>query len=216
MSEPATVEIALFPIPSVVSFPGTTVPLHVFEPRYRRLVQDCIDDERLLAVTHTVKTIREAPRDQEDALATNQATYQPQTVFSAGMVTLVDTTPDGRLLVEVAMRERYELGRDTQTLPYRIAECTLVTDEPEPDRDVRNGELKMLINAKLITIAGSSNPALVDVLQSDEWTGLDAAEFSFRVFQFLRFDADFMQELLEMRSAGDRLQRVWDVLSART
>ena len=214
MSEPATLEIALFPIPSVVSFPGTTVPLHVFEPRYRRLVQDCIDDERLLAVTHTVKTIRAAPRDQEDALATNQATYQPQTVFSAGMVTLVDTTPDGRLLVEVAMRERYELGRDTQTLPYRIAECTLVTDEPEPDRDVRNGELKMLINAKLITIAGSSNPALVDVLQSDEWTGLDAAEVSFRVFQFLRFDADFMQELLEMRSAGDRLQRVWDVLSA--
>tara|TARA_Y100001934_G_scaffold184424_1_gene217892 strand:+ start:48 stop:692 length:645 start_codon:yes stop_codon:yes gene_type:complete len=214
MRETVVSEVALFPIPTVVSFPGTTVPLHVFEPRYRRLVQDCIDDERLLGVTHTVKTIREAPREQDDALATNQATYQPQTVFSAGMVALVDTTPDGRLLVEVAMRERYELGPDKQTLPYRIAECTLVVDDPEPDRAPRNAELQTLINAKLITIAGTSNPTLVDLLQSEEWTGRDPGDFSFRVFQFLRFDADFMQGLLEMRSAGDRLERVWDALSA--
>ena len=214
MADVVTADIALFPIPAVVSFPGTTVPLHVFEPRYRRLVQDCVDSERLLAVTHTVKKIRDAPKNQDDALATNQATYLPQAVFSAGMVELVDTTPDGRLLVEVAMRERYELGPDKQTLPYRIAECTLVTDRPEPERETRSAELRTLINAKLITIAATSNPALVDLLQSDEWKNADPNEFSFRVFQFLRFDADFMQEVLEMRSVGDRLERLWTVLSA--
>lgn len=214
MAQGETAEVALFPIPTVVAFPGTTVPLHVFEPRYRRLVQDCIEHERLLGVSHTVKMIREAPGNQEDALATNQATYQPQGVFSAGMVKLVDTTPDGRLLVEVAMRERYELGADTQTLPYRIAECTLVTDTPEPARDARNAELRTLINTKLITIAASSNQALVDLLQTAEWSQADPAEFSFRVFQFLRFDADFMQELLELRSVGDRLERLWAALTA--
>ena len=162
MADVVTADIELFPIPAVVSFPGTTVPLHVFAPRYRRLVQDCVDSERLLAVTHTVKKIRDAPKNQDNALATNQATYIPQAVFSAGMVELVDSTPDGRLLVEVAMRERYELGPDKQTLPYRIAECTLITDRPEPERETRSAELRTLINAKLITIAATSNPAAED------------------------------------------------------
>ena len=41
---------------------------------------------------------------------------------------------------------------------------------------------------------------------------LDASTFSFRVFQFLRFDADLMQEVLEARSPGARLELIWSVL----
>ena len=37
----------------VVAFPGIIVPLHFFEPRYRQLVHDCVEDERLVAVSHT-------------------------------------------------------------------------------------------------------------------------------------------------------------------
>ena len=33
-------EVALFPIPDLVAFPGTVIPLHVFEPRYRKMVHD--------------------------------------------------------------------------------------------------------------------------------------------------------------------------------
>src|SRR5262245_30676719 len=35
-------EIPIFPLPNVVHFPGVTVPLHVFEPRYRTLVKDAV------------------------------------------------------------------------------------------------------------------------------------------------------------------------------
>ena len=35
-------EVALFPIPDLVAFPGTVIPLHVFEPRYRKMVHDCV------------------------------------------------------------------------------------------------------------------------------------------------------------------------------
>ena len=55
-SDPETVEVALFPIPDVVAFPGMVLPLHVFEPRYRQLVHDCVQDDRLVAVSHTQKT----------------------------------------------------------------------------------------------------------------------------------------------------------------
>ena len=38
------------------------------------------------------------------------------------------------------------------------------------------------------------------------------ADYSFKIFQFLRFDADIMQHVLEMQSANERLNLVWGVL----
>ena len=46
-------EISLFPIPNVVAFPGTVMPLHVFEPRYRALINDAVDQNRMIGVCHT-------------------------------------------------------------------------------------------------------------------------------------------------------------------
>ena len=43
-------EIAIFPIPNCVTFPGQIVSLHVFEPRYREMVEDCVKESRMLAV----------------------------------------------------------------------------------------------------------------------------------------------------------------------
>ncbi|MEM7003649.1 MAG: LON peptidase substrate-binding domain-containing protein, partial [Pseudomonadota bacterium] len=57
--EEALVEVALFPIPGMVAFPGTVVPLHVFEPRYRRLVHECSEAERWVAVSNTRKAIHQ-------------------------------------------------------------------------------------------------------------------------------------------------------------
>lgn len=51
------VEIALFPIPNLVSFPGTLIPLHVFEPRYRRMIKDSVKMRRLIGVAHTKKIL---------------------------------------------------------------------------------------------------------------------------------------------------------------
>src|SRR5690606_21229592 len=34
--------LPIFPLPSVVLFPGSVLPLHVFEPRYRAMMEDCV------------------------------------------------------------------------------------------------------------------------------------------------------------------------------
>ena len=46
----AELRIPVFPLPEVVFFPGTVLPLHVFEPRYRRMVADCLAGDGRLAV----------------------------------------------------------------------------------------------------------------------------------------------------------------------
>src|SRR5213080_2405252 len=40
----------LFPLPNLVLFPHVGQPLHVFEPRYRQLMADALDDDRLIAL----------------------------------------------------------------------------------------------------------------------------------------------------------------------
>src|SRR5262245_16374763 len=42
--------VPIFPLPEVQLFPSAILPLHVFEPRYRELVRDCLDGEPMLAV----------------------------------------------------------------------------------------------------------------------------------------------------------------------
>jgi len=42
--------VRLFPLPNLVLFPQVVQPLHMFEPRYRQLTTDALDDDRLLAL----------------------------------------------------------------------------------------------------------------------------------------------------------------------
>src|SRR5687768_12707370 len=45
-----SVTIPIFPLPDLVFFPGTLLPLHIFEPRYKRMISDLLADGRLLGV----------------------------------------------------------------------------------------------------------------------------------------------------------------------
>ncbi len=46
----AIIQIPIFPLPDVVLFPHTLLPLHIFEPRYRQMVKDVLDEDRRLAM----------------------------------------------------------------------------------------------------------------------------------------------------------------------
>lgn len=75
-----------------------------------------------------------------------------------------------------------------------------------------NNDLQTLINAKMITLMGSQSPQLYRLLQGDSWQSQNADEFSFKIFQFLRFGPDLMQNILETRSTNQRLTTVWELL----
>ena len=214
MSDKDLVQVALFPIPNMVAFPGTIVPLHVFEPRYRQLIRDCVEVKRMVGVCHTVKAIHQPSKAQslEQALNSNQTTYTPQEIFSAGDCEIIETTPDGRIVASIAMRERLMLVDEVQSLPYRIVACESVPDDQEARDSEAEHALQASINGRLIELIGTRDAELVREFQDSEWQALDPAAFSFRVFQYLKFDADVMQEILEMRSAHARLDLIWSIL----
>lgn len=210
----AAIEVALFPIPNAVAFPGTIMPLHVFEPRYRQMIQDCVRDDRMIAVTDVLKTIHKpsAKQSLEEALSTNQATYKPRDVFSAGHCKIIETTPDGRIIATITMSHRLKLIEELQSLPYRIVSCNPLTDTDEPATTSANAALAQAINNRLKNLVGNERPELLDALNDPEWTSLDPGDFSFQLFQFLRFDAPVMQKILETRSASERLAVILNIL----
>lgn len=204
-------EVALFPIPNLVAFPGTVIPLHVFEPRYRQLVKDCIEQNRLLGVCHTRKTIRDAPKHQSAAemLSSNQATYQPQEVFSAGPCRLIETTSDGRLLAEIHVEQRLVIKSEKQTLPYKIVLCDALLDQPE-DTEAESEKLMDQIVDTLTPLVAKQSAAVAEQLRNQE---LDPTTFSFEIFQYLRFDPDIMQNILETQSTFERLEMIWQIIN---
>lgn len=228
------IEVALFPIPDVVAFPGVDLPLHVFEPRYRQLVHDCVEDNRMIGVCHTLKAIHRPSSQQttrptteqtlEKMLNTNQTTYKPQPVFSAGYCEILETLDDGRILANVCISVRLELIEERQSLPYRIALCKplpdtgLVDIEPPGQRKNDssvgsiNESLQAKIHERLIALIEQENEDLAGELRAPAWTQISPAEYSFRIFSCLRFEADVMQHILETRSARDRLRTLWQLL----
>jgi len=204
------IEVALFPIPGMVAFPGTIVPLHVFEPRYRQMVTDAVEQDRMIAVSHTKKEIRPAKDGQsmQDALKNNQATYQPFEVFSAGTCEIIDTTADGRIYIHISMSKRLQLVHEVQTLPYRIIACSELEDVSQPDSDDELMKYQKSITDSIVKLIGKHNPAKLSEFNSDEWLGLSPTNFSFKVFQLVRFDAETMQSILEATSILERLKMV--------
>jgi uncharacterized protein len=116
----AVIQVPIFPLPDVVLFPHTLLPLHVFEPRYRQLVRDALTGDRRIAMA-LLKPGWE------------QAYYGRPPVYpiaGAGEIMQVEERSDGRfnILLRGTMRIAI-LAELPPAQPYR-----LVRARPLPDR----------------------------------------------------------------------------------
>ena len=135
----------LFPLPDFVLFPQVTQPLHIFEPRYRQMMADVLQGDRLIALG-TLKP-------NWDQL------YETKTapVFSdvcLGRVMLDREMDDGKyiILIRGLCRARIRAEKLTTT-PYRQVELELRFDKysntPEIERSSRRAELLEALVATL-------------------------------------------------------------------
>ena len=206
-------DVAIFPLPNQVSFPGTVVPLHVFEPRYRKMIDESVEHERMIAVCHVKKQIGPAKKQQsiQRALNTNQASYLPQEIFSAGPCNILKRSRDGRIYVNISMRHRLKFDREIQTLPYRIASCSLLHDDPvEPSQMV---DQQIDIVDMILDLIGRQAPTEVSRFNREAWLTMDPQQFSFTIFQLLRFEPELMQFILELTNPEERLQLIVKTLT---
>ncbi len=100
-------EISIFPLANAVFFPNTVLPLNIFEPRYKKMVEDALTSNKMIGMIQT----REGNNLK-----------QPE-VFSVGCLGKIDTctkTTDGRYLINLKGLVRFRILDETETeLPYR-------------------------------------------------------------------------------------------------
>lgn len=126
--------LPLFPLPNAVLFPGSFVPLHIFEPRYRTMVRDVLNGHRTLAI------VMISDLEHPDAHG------QPAIASIAGVGVIVDHVelPGGRYDILLRGRARVRLNELPFEPPYRRAEAEIVA---EPSDDVPVAEVLSLMNS---------------------------------------------------------------------
>lgn len=211
-------KIAVFPIPNCVASPGNTMPLHVFEPRYRQMVDFCIQHEMPLGVCHVEKVLQKAKPEQTvaEALSSNQATYKPVPILTAGKVDIIETFQDGRLLIEISLDQRFQLVEQVQMLPFFIYNANRYDDIMLSQELIDKAEIaKGKVLHRLQALAAQA-PDLSQLLASPEWQTKTPDQLSYELFQFIKLDSEIMQAILEEKTAEQRLVSFLGVLNKIT
>ena len=141
--------LPLFPL-DVVLLPGTPLPLHIFEPRYKEMIGECVANEAPFGVIRAL----------EEGIADIGCT--------AEIVTVTKEYPDGRLDLISEGRHRFEVLQLNEERSFLRAEILLVPDEAgSATEEARARELRVSED-----MASSLKPAGAFSLGAGEWTYL--------------------------------------------
>ena len=173
-----TQHIPLFPL-TVVLLPGMTLPLHIFEPRYKRMMKTVIDEEIPFGIVLA----------RESGIATVGCT--------AIIREVARTYPDGRMDIVTTGESAYRVCAVHKDKEYLEATVELMAEDLQPGPSAAATELLTLFTDCHLLLHGSP-PGEIDINDQDD--GL----LSYRIAGELPLELETLQELLEMRVEAER------------
>ena len=176
-------EIGLFPL-GIVLLPTERVPLHIFEPRYKELIGECLEDDEEFGLVY-------ADEDGVREVGTR-----------ARVTEVLDRLEDGRLNVLVEGGERFRVERMTRGRTFMTAEVETIEDE---DAGPAPAATRALGSFRALAALAGAEPE-----EPDE----SSPRLSFEIAAQVELAADAKQRLLELRSEPDRLELVAELLDA--
>jgi Lon protease-like protein len=177
-------EIGLFPL-GVVLLPTERIPLHIFEERYKELIGECLQTDREFGLIFA---------DDDGMRATGTR---------AAVVQVLERFQDGRLNVVVEGHDRFRIVRPTSGRTFDTAIIEDVPDEPRgsgPETELLGECLEAY---QRLADAAGAQPGDFDP---------QVGSVAFQIAAVIDFTPELKQELLEMRSEGERLVKLTDLL----
>jgi Lon protease-like protein len=185
--------VGLFPLPNVVLFPSQLLSLHVFEPRYRRLVSDVIEQGLALAV----------PRLKPGYDGEYYGAPPLFDVCGIGQITEYARLPDGRFNIVLVGLGRVAIVEELRSEPYRLARV-----QPLAERTTSAPLVAETLRAELSRLVHRTAPHLsgpLKELTSRLRNATDAGEGADILAGMLIEDPDERQALLEELDPSRRL-----------
>lgn len=106
-------ELPLFPLPEVVLFPGQSLPLHIFEFRYRMMINSVLESDRTFGV-----------------VMWNPETNQPSNIGCCAQILQYHRLPDDRFKILTIGQQRFRVLEYTREKPFRVGLVEWIEDEP--------------------------------------------------------------------------------------
>jgi Lon protease-like protein len=176
--------LPIFPL-DLVLLPGVPLPLHIFEPRYKEMIAECLEQKKPFGVV----------RASSDGVAEIGCT--------AEIVSVTKKYDDGRMDILTRGVERFEVIELNQDRSFLQARISVVEDERHvPAADMATQAVRLYGEIAKLAGTESSGP--------DE----QADNLSFLLAGSLPLDLDFKQSLLSTLSEAKRLEAVIAYLEA--
>ena len=190
--------IPVFPLPNVVLFPSVFLPLHIFEPRYRTMVDDALNGDRIIGMV-LLRSGWERDYDGRPPV---------YSVGCAGVITHAERLPDGRFNIVLRGMEKFRITGEESERPYRLAHVDAV---PEPPADADRVEIRAArrrLEALLVPQPEGHADSKVPTSMPDE-------DLVNALAQYLEFEPVEKQALLERDGVLQRCRSLIELLEMK-
>ncbi len=178
-------------LPDCTLFPHGGLPLYIFEPRYRKMLDDALEGDCFFAVA---RLLGEEKGNPENYVAS---------VGTIGLVRASREQKDGtsQLLVHGVMRVRFTEWHDERDYPYASIEPVISVFTPETQARAAMKTLRGAVEDAVRSLSEEVQNGVFALLDRADDPGLMTDIIS---QQFIH-EANLRQSLLEMDSIGDRI-----------
>jgi len=195
------------------------VPLHIFEPRYRLLFKECVENNMFVALALPTKALNLKSPDPlvstrpSDSNNRNLTTYEPSSVVCGGQARIKKQLDDGRLLVEISCRKVFKIEEYIQSVPYYTASASeIILSEPSladahilvKSMQSKAGTL-LERNVQLLENGLNSHNIISSLQQMIHWT-----------LDWLPVEAETKQQVLETFSIATQAEMILDLMDLWT
>lgn len=192
-------ELPIFPLP-VVLFPGMPMPLHIFEPRYRKMLADIRAGDNLFGLSYF------------DTESSDKDMPPAGHIGCVAEVTETQALPDGRSNVLAVGVVRYQVESYVERGDsYLVVHAKYFEDDEEDNTALtakaREVAAMFMRVANAIRVINDERGNLPDISDTEP------QKLSFLVAAAMEIELETKQELLETRSTSERLSRLRDVLA---
>lgn len=191
--------LPLFPLPNIVFFPHTRLPLHVFEPRYRQMVKDALEADQRIGI------ILLRPGWESEY-------YDAPPVFECGTLGTIEQAvalEDGRFNIVVRGDVRFRIIDEVSRVPYRTAR---VIAEPEVTREAAQAYAQ---REWLADLSRQYLEYLPDQTAVPEIETVNLDALTNALIMSLNLDVEEKQKLLELSDVVGRAEEIGNELANR-
>ena len=190
--------IPIFPLADVVLFPSVFLPLHIFEPRYREMLTDVLNGDRIIGMV-----LLKGGRDDIE---------EPPPVYPigcAGLVSHAETMQDGRSNIVLRGIQRFRVIEEESDREYRLAH---IEPLPESVSDAGRTEVRHSRTRLETLLAGRLEAAGGEAMVPGDIGDEDLVN---TLAQYLDFDPVEKQALLERDDIASRSRALIELIEMR-